>query len=549
MWAMSNMFNPKSFKFRMTGVVSLLVLTASFLVATVSLFTAERKMAEVIGDQQYALLTSAAASIDEDLDSKKVLLKTVAEELSGHVKLDAQKIQEVFESHLSLRDEFFNAVAFNAKGNLVVSLSDRKAAGTLNVSTRDYFQETVAAKEGVISAPFLSRLSGKPVVLITEPIFDATGKLLFVIAGGMDLHRPRLFAQLESLAPGKSGYLFLVTNQGTILQHPNLKRILVHVGAEPGLGKMFNAMRSVDAWARGYTEQGYAAIWTFHRLRNADWIIGSAYPEYEAFAPLESMRVTALLASSLVAVLAGALGWLAIFRLLRPLGALRRHVSKISSGHSEIDVFNVQRKDEFGELSRAFYDLSQQRQKAEEHLSALAKTDMLTGINNRRMFDETLQAALGRASRNYSIVGLAYLDIDHFKMINDTWGHGIGDEVLIEFAARLHRSVRVSDTVARLAGDEFVVIFEQLSDESVPYILGNKILASVRDKFNLSDVSLHVTTSIGIALTQGLLLTATELVAAADKALYQAKQAGRNCFSVSHSEHNEVLDSCTDEHS
>lgn len=222
--------------------------------------------------------------------------------------------------------------------------------------------------------------------------------------------------------------------------------------------------------------------------------------------------------------------------MLRPLGALRKHVAQVSSGQSQISVFDVQRKDEFGELSRAFYELSREREKAEADLAAIAKTDMLTGINNRRMFDESLQAAMARAKRSGSIIGLAYLDVDHFKTINDTRGHGIGDEVLVEFAKRLKSTVRVSDTVARLAGDEFVIIFEQLADEAVPYMIAEKIILLIREPFHLTDGVLYVTTSIGIALREAKLVTPITILAAADSALYLAKRAGKNGYSISHSE-------------
>jgi diguanylate cyclase (GGDEF)-like protein len=529
----STLVNARSFTFRMTCVVTLLVLIACFLVATLSQSVAERQMAGMIGDQQYALLTSTAESIDKNLDSKKMVLELVAQQLAALPRLDAQAIQKVFESHPPLREEFYNVVAFDPQGVLIANLSDRTMVDTIRVGNRPYFKDTLKDRDGVISAPFRSNLSGTPVVLITKPVFDLAGKLLFVLAGGIDLHRPRLFAQLQSLAPGQSGYLFLLSRDGVVLQYPDQKRLLQRVDAQPAMASMFQAMRSSDGWARGVTEHGRPAIWSFHRLRNADWILGAVFPELEAFAPLDSMRRAAFVSSAIVALAAGVVGCLAIFRLLRPLGALRRHVSRIAAGDADIAVFDVRRQDEFGELSRAFYALSCQRAKAEADLAAIASTDRLTGIPNRRMFDLTLPAALARASREQGIIGLAYLDVDHFKAINDTHGHGIGDEVLVEFAARLKRAVRISDTVARLAGDEFVIIFEQIHDHTLPYLLAEKILAAVRAPFVLSGVTLQLTTSVGIALRPAGQSSPAALLAAADAALYQAKQAGRNGFVVS----------------
>lgn len=299
------LFNTQTFKFRMTCVVISLVLIAVLLVAAISLLAAEQKMAEVIGDQQFALLSSAAASIDAHLAAKRALLSTIADHLKGDKGNDLAFIQETFEGYTVLRDEFFNVVAFDSSGKLIANLSDRRLIGSINVSKRDYFQDTVKSREGVISTPLKSALSGRPVVLVTEPVYDNSGEFRFLIAGVLDLRHPRLFTQLDALKPGKTGYLFLLSNSGVILQHPVTARVLGNVGNGQGLGKMFQTMRTTDGWVRGSDESGKAAIWTFNHLRKVEWVVGAAYPESEAFTPLTSMRYTSYIASAFVAFGAG----------------------------------------------------------------------------------------------------------------------------------------------------------------------------------------------------------------------------------------------------
>jgi diguanylate cyclase (GGDEF)-like protein len=527
-------FNPRSFKFKMAVLVGVLVLCATGSVALTALSVAQGQMAAVIGNQQYALLTSAAAYIDDDLNAKKALLKVMAEGLPADVYQDPQRMQAFIENHPSLREEFFNLVAFDATGKLIASMNDRSVVGKLNFATREYFVDTVKFREGVISRPFKSLLSGKPIVLVTEPIYDEAGKLLYVIAGGINLQSPTFFGQWEQLKPGKSGYLFMLSHDGTILQHPDPTRVLKLVSEEKGgvTPSTLAALRGFDGWTQGKTKLGVQAIITYKHLRAANWIIGAVYPESEAFTPITDIYAKVIIASSGVALLASCAGWLAVLLLLRPLGDLGRHVASIRKGNADIAVFDIARKDEFGKLSRAFYALSLQREAAESNLAALARTDMLTGLHNRRMFDEVLAMALTRARRAGTGLALAYLDIDYFKTINDTYGHGIGDLVLIEFAKRLKACVRASDTVARLAGDEFVIIFEQLTDQSELAILGKKIVQEMAVHFDCSGIGLHVATSVGLAFcargdtTQGALLTA------ADTALYQAKSAGRNGYAI-----------------
>lgn len=348
------------------------------------------------------------------------------------------------------------------------------------------------------------------------------------------MQRPRFFGQLEALKPGKSGYLFMLTKQGTIIHHPDKHRILTNVkqavnGAMPST---LAAMNDFEGWIEGSSEHGVQALITHKRLFQTDWIVGAVYPVDEAFAPLIDMRKRALLASAGVAIAAGLIGWLAILRLLWPLAALRKHVARISGGSADITVFDVARKYEFGELSRAFFILSQQQRKAETELIALTRTDTLTGLHNRRMFEETIVAALARARRNGQQLALAYLDIDRFKHVNDTYGHGTGDQVLVEFALRLKHAVRATDTVARLAGDEFVVIFENLADDIETSRLAQKILSSIQPAFVFGELSLAITTSIGIATNANGSASIGELMHALDSALYEAKHAGRNGYAV-----------------
>jgi diguanylate cyclase (GGDEF)-like protein/PAS domain S-box-containing protein len=173
------------------------------------------------------------------------------------------------------------------------------------------------------------------------------------------------------------------------------------------------------------------------------------------------------------------------------------------------------------------HDMTRMKE-VEEKLIELARVDSLTGIANRRMFVETLHLAIGRARRRGGAMALAYLDIDHFKKINDTHGHAIGDEVLEEFAWRLLANVRAIDTVARLSGDEFVIILEDLPSAQEVQAVAAKIADAIRVPFEAGSVPLAVTASVGIALLSGNSETHEELLAKADSALYAAKRDGRD---------------------
>jgi len=166
----------------------------------------------------------------------------------------------------------------------------------------------------------------------------------------------------------------------------------------------------------------------------------------------------------------------------------------------------------------------------ERQLHALAHSDHLTGLPNRRSYEERLAQAIARARRGATPLALAYLDVDHFKQINDGLGHAVGDTVLREFARRLAAAVRSTDTVARLAGDEFVVVLEQVGSPLECERIAAKLLDAIRPPFALDGRTLQVTTSIGIAWSPRP--DQAPLTHAADEAMYLSKHAGRNTASV-----------------
>ena len=165
-------------------------------------------------------------------------------------------------------------------------------------------------------------------------------------------------------------------------------------------------------------------------------------------------------------------------------------------------------------------------------LSKLVRSDSLTGLYNRLQFEESLPLSMARSRRTGSAMALMFLDIDHFKLINDSLGHHVGDEVLKEFSRCLCRCVRATDTVARLGGDEFVVILEGLHARAEAAQVAQIIIDDVRKPLTVFASVVRLTTSIGIAFwpRADVAEDATALLKRADAALYAAKSAGRNQY-------------------
>jgi len=173
------------------------------------------------------------------------------------------------------------------------------------------------------------------------------------------------------------------------------------------------------------------------------------------------------------------------------------------------------------------------RQKLEEkRLVNLARVDPLTGLVNRAGFELRLAEAMGRSHSGGALMALMYLDIDRFKQINDGFGHNTGDALLRAFAGRLLQTLRSSDTVTRLGGDEFTVIMESLPKPETAALVAAKIVQAVSAPFTIDQQTIKVTTSIGVAFYQGGSVSAETLTKQADEMLYRAKGAGRNNVQV-----------------
>ena len=168
-----------------------------------------------------------------------------------------------------------------------------------------------------------------------------------------------------------------------------------------------------------------------------------------------------------------------------------------------------------------------QRHKDEQRLKFIALHDPLTGIANRASFTKHLEIALIKTTEANRKVGLLYLDLDGFKLINDSFGHEKGDEVLKSVAAKMQSHLRTGDMVARLGGDEFAMIFCNISNKDEIMIVANRMIDHIADSIKNDDGVLHIGASIGVALYPDDGKNADTFLARADQAMYSAKKAGK----------------------
>lgn len=247
-------------------------------------------------------------------------------------------------------------------------------------------------------------------------------------------------------------------------------------------------------------------------------------------------------------------GWLIASRIMSPLRKLSARAQQIAQG--DLTPTHFDRNDEIGNIASSFNDLMSElatnKQKIEQHADELellvaqrthelslaneeltkqATHDVLTGLPNRKLFNDRLHQAVMLAHRNNAGLALMFIDLDRFKWVNDTFGHATGDELLIETARRIQTCLREGDTFARLGGDEFTVILPQPGARADIENVAERILKNLTTPFDLSAApDTRISGSIGIAVYPESGDSAAKLLLHADHAMYSAKNSGRATY-------------------
>ena len=206
-----------------------------------------------------------------------------------------------------------------------------------------------------------------------------------------------------------------------------------------------------------------------------------------------------------------------------PVGADGDIVDAVAAG---VNVLGEELDASFSEIERRVVDRTAELSIATKELSRRALHDELTGLPNRALFWEHLSLRLELADRRQTGFAVLFLDVDDFKTVNDTLGHAAGDQLLIQVASRLRAVLRAGDTAARVGGDEFVVLFDEVTTTEAALVVAERLNEALRVPYEIGTLRRVVTASIGVVVGPDGLRTADTVVAAADAAMYDAKQRG-----------------------
>ena len=214
----------------------------------------------------------------------------------------------------------------------------------------------------------------------------------------------------------------------------------------------------------------------------------------------------------------------------RAQGILEDQEGRIKAARDTLEIQVAARTEELKRTNSQLEGEISERRQAQSKLNYLAYHDPLTGLANRRCFIERLEESLRETAQHGERLAVLFIDLDQFKQVNDSLGHGVGDELLVSVAARLSEHVRLIDMLARLGGDEFICLMEAVRDEDEVELLAREILGAFEYPFKLGDHELYLTASVGISLCPADAHSVLDLMRNADTAMYRAKMLGRGNF-------------------
>jgi diguanylate cyclase len=502
-----------------------------------------------------------------------VLTREVAQDAAGDETRQAA-LADAFHALLRARPQYFQVRFISARDHGLERVRvDRDAGGTLRVADAElqekghfaYVFRALAMARGEV---FLSKMGinhetgshaalNQPTLHVSTPVREADGPALGVVVVSVDVKR--LFAGLRADLPSHLK-LFLANEWGDFLVHPDPsqafgfdqgRRVLIqeHFGDTAPL--LDGGATQVLARATLGPAPDDTLLGAFIRLplgasgprpsmpqRGGFVVLGIAEPRAEILSDTRVLGRTVLQIVAGVSAIAIVLALFASRLVTRPLNQMTRELKRFSSEHV-VGELPTGRRDEIGDLARGFDEMQSriastmaELDASRNHLAHMARHDTLTGLPNRAVFIDRLEHAILSAKRSGGCLAVLFVDMDRFKHINDTHGHAVGDDALVQTARLLQSAVREVDTVARWGGDEFVILLEAMDQEHEARRVAQALLDSFSRRMQVGEHGIDLGVSIGISLYPRDAFDAAELIQRADEAMYLSKHRDGNRYSV-----------------
>ncbi|SBS28651.1 Response regulator PleD [Marinomonas aquimarina] len=468
-------------------------------------------------NQRYA--AKVAESAQMMLNSAQHTIAFSATLLAGSGRSEASAEDEVF--RLVNQSELFNsAIVVNNQAQVVAAYPEGTVSKgyVLPENTRQSFYE----RAPLITNPFHS-VSGHTIVSISHPIWGEHGNYLGYISGTIYLDENGSLSRLmrEHFFTDHT-YLYVVDEYGELLFHIDPKRVGENVAQMPLVQK---AMSRTEGSEEGRNSKGIDMIAGYAPVHAANWGVVVQRPKEQVMASLNEQMSQVFWRSLPIVLLTLVVIWFMALLISRPLRQLARHAENVNDKDVQQQIVTVRSwYYEAAQLKMAVLNAIGLLNDKIHQLDADSQTDPLTSLVNRR----GMQRLLDTFEANKQPFAILALDIDHFKNVNDRYGHDVGDLVIQHLALRMKAFLRDQDVACRVGGEEFLIFLPNTSAESAMCMaqsLCEHIASSEMPKVKRITVSIGVSCLVDHVSTQDM----DRAIKQADTALYEAKNAGRNC--------------------
>ena len=491
----------------------------------------------VMAAQQLTLANYVAREVDLKMQERQSMLTQMATSLPQDLLQRPDDLQR----WLAMRHQY---QPIFSQGLLMSTPNGKVLAGSAPSNDHTWSQPSGvelirAAIDGglTVGRPLVDSSTQQAVLPMAAPVKDASGTVRAVLVGVTALATPGFLSFTDQDRIGKLGGFLLISPRDQLFVASTKPEMVLKPTPKPGVNLLHDrAMQGYRGTGTTVNAFGVEEISAIASVPSTGWFVVARLPTAEALSVVSRTQRFVAWNSILVVFAFLLVAGFSLYYVFRPLLQAAQQADRMTRGEAPLEPLNVARRDEVGYLTEAFNRLLSKLQASQAEMAHMAHHDVLTGLPNRALLTDRLAQALARADRHGARVALLCIDLDRFKPINDQLGHEAGDLALVEIVRRLSAVVRESDTLARIGGDEFVLLLADLDTnpttaELSATAVATKCLDAIAPPVLLNAQVRSIGASIGIAMGTGT-VSPHALQLAADSAMYQAKHAGGQRFVV-----------------
>jgi len=483
---------------------------------------------KIVSVHQEALANEVAQDIAHDLEVRKSFLTKMASLLPLPLLENPNALQKWLTERYELDPIFSEALFVLTTDGTLISGAGTEINEREKAYANDAFFTQALMQNFVIGTPFLSKISNEPILPMTAAIKDDLGHIRAIVVGMTNLYTSDLFGRVINGRIGKTGDFLLIDAKKQIFIAAAKKEWILKPTPEHGKNLLHDkAIAGFRGSGITVNANGIEELSAIASVPNTQWFVVSRILTDEAFEMERYLKATLIKTHLISLIIVPSILFSFLFLFFKPLRTSASLANKMSLGEVPLTPLPIKKMDEVGYLTAAFNRLMAMLLDSQKELKEIAHYDYLTKLPNRFLMVDRLEQALVRCARNNTRLALLFMDLNGFKSINDSLGHKAGDDALIEVAKRFSTLIRENDTLARMGGDEFVILLSDLDSDRArathtAHLIATRCTEALKEPLILKGQTKYLGVSIGLAMGNKESLI-DDLMVEADTKMYQTK--------------------------